>query len=268
MTIILLTITGFFLLLGYISEWRLHRFCKGIERDLNRFPLPKKRLTKQIKIKFDTACSFGGLDAGSEEHTKALIRTGFNHYRLTGLSLFQAEHLWAWFAGICMLPGTAAWILAAFLPAYAAKLGIIWEQPLTAGILSVLFLALCDRFYDNAGYRIRLETMILDKLTENNSAVLRNQKQYSRQSDSFTEGPDSVFPEETLHSNASARDQSSPVYSAALTRTEENENTSHTAANRSSRSGTERRSSKNTVKRAADTEERLVSEMMDYFTQD
>lgn len=250
MTVILLTITGISLLFGYISEWRLHRFYKGIERDLNRFPTPKKRLTKQLKIKFDTACSFRSPDADSKEYTETLIRTGMNHYRLMGFSLFQAEHLWAWFAGVCMLPGIGAWFFITFLPNYTSGLGLNWERPLTMGIISVLFLALCDRFYDNAGCRIRLETLLLDKLMENSPDAFRRQEQKEQKPDSFSAEPE----------------DNSPAYSAALTR--ENETARTSAQNRSTRSGTKKTPAKNTAKRAPDPNEHLVAEMMDYFTKD
>lgn len=263
MTIILLTIAGISLLFGYISERRLHRFYKGIERDLDRFPTPKKRLTKQLKIRFDTACSFRSHDADSEEYTKALIRTGMNHYRLIGLSLFQAEHLWAWFAGICMLPGIAAWIFLSFLPDYAAKFEIAYEQPLTVGIMSVLLLALCDRFYDNAGRRIRLENLLLDKLMENSPAVFRRQEPVDQKTDDFPEGSDSDFPARNSQTAASPS-ESAPAYSAALTREKGTKKTPGSAQSRNIQSGKKQTS----AKRISNPDEHLVSEMMDYFTQD
>lgn len=252
MTVILLTIAGISLLFGYISEWRLHRFYKGIERDLNRFPTPKKRLTKQLKIKFDTACSFKSPDAGSEEHTKALIRTGMNHYRLMGLSLFQAEHLWAWFAGICMLPGIASWVLCSFLPHYAARFDVAWEHPLTAGIIFVLFLSLCERFYDNAGRRVRLETLLLDKLMENSPAAFRRQEPNDSKSDNLSDKPDCA----------------SPAYSAALTTERKTGKASGSVQNRNSHVSAKPTTAKNAMKRTEEPDVRLVSEMMDYFTQD
>lgn len=152
---VLYAMAGIFLL-GIVSRFFLSLIYRSLQRDIGNLPAPKKRILKQIKLKYE---SCDKLDM-QICNTEAFVRKNLCEYGVCGISLRAIEKI----LGQAMFFGVMAGVTAAVFSVAAELESRVIIVHIAATILGAALLFNYDKLSDISYKRQVVETGLVDFL--------------------------------------------------------------------------------------------------------
>lgn len=152
---VLYAIAGIFLL-GIMSRFFLSLIYRGLQRDIGNMPVPRKKILKQIKLKYE---SCDKLDM-QICNTEAFVRKNLCEYRVCGITLRAIEKI----LGQAMFFGVMTGVTAAVFAAAVELESRVIIVHIAATILGAALLFNYDKLSDISYKRQVVETGLVDFL--------------------------------------------------------------------------------------------------------